>query len=239
MKPGQSPPTTGYFTRSGYQAANRANDAVANLSMLRGRYASEIQIGNAPGGGIAHTGPGKIHYKNLLVTGPNFLVTGQRGISVSGNSALYCDGCTVWGSGDVGFEADSGGQLSTLNCHANVCASRGFAATGGASMSLTYGGSYSNGNAGTESSHGASLGTQATDGATLSLGFQASCNPGAGMQSVAGYTLATLATSVANGIIDMYATNGGVVGLYLSSYSTTSPAIGVPGADGSLMIFYG
>jgi hypothetical protein len=239
MQAGQSPPTTGYFNRSGHQAPNRANDAIINLNMLRGRYATEIHIGSAPAVGLAHTGPGTIRYKNLLVIGPNVQVTGQRGFSVDANSSAYLEGCTAWGSGDVGFAASSGGQMTCWNCHANVCGSRGFAATGGSTMSITYGGSYSNGNAGTESSHGSSIGTQATDGATLSLGFQASCNPGAGMQSVAGYTLATLATSVANGVVDMYATNGGIVGLYLSSYSTTSPAVGVTGSDGSLMVLYG
>jgi hypothetical protein len=239
MKAGMTPPTSGHFVRSGYEAAYRANDAVANISMLRGRYATEIKIGSNPGVGIAHTGPGKIRYKNLLVTGPNFAVNGQRGISCGQNSAIFCDGCSVWGSGDVGYGADSGGSLSTTNCHANICATRGFAATGGANMSLVYGGSYSNGNAGTESSHGASIGSQALDSASLSLGFQASCNAGTGMQSVAGYTLAVLALVIVNGYYDFYAVNGGTVGVYLCSFTTTSPALGTVGGDGSNMIFYG
>lgn len=238
MKAGQSPPTIGYFNRSGYQAANRANDAQINLNMLKGRYDTEIRIGSTPGIGIAHTGPGRITYKNLFVTGPNFLVTGQRGISCSG-SALSCIGCTVWGSGDVGWGADSSSSLWCQNCHANICGSRGYAVTGSSSGSIVYGGAYSNGNAGSESSHGASIGTQALDSASLSLGPQFSCNPGAGMQSVAGYTLATLATSVANGVVDCYAVNGGIFGLYLTSYSTTSPLPGYQAADGSLMVFYG
>jgi hypothetical protein len=106
-------------------------------------------------------------------------------------------------------------------------------------MGLFYGGSYSNGNAGTESSHGATIGTNASDGATLSLGFQASCNPGAGMQSVAGYTLAALTTSIVNGVCDFYALDGGIVGIYLCSYTTAIPAVGTADANGSLMILYG
>lgn len=239
MKAGMTAPTTGYFSRSGYQAGYRANDAVANLNMLRGRYATEFQIGPQPGIAIAHQGPGVINYHNILITGVNYLVTGQRGFSSSQNAAVSCVDCCVWGSGDVGWGIDSGGSYSCYNCHANVCGTRGYACTGGGNLGCAYGGSYSNGNAGTESSHGAAIGLSSYDQVSLSLGFQASCNAGAGVQSVAGYTLAVLTTSIVNGMVDFYAVDGGTVGVYLCSFTTTSPALGTVGADGSIMIYYG
>src|SRR4030095_11985988 len=119
MQGGQQPPTTGNFQRSGSDAASRANDSAFNIQMLRARYATEIKMALGQFGGLLHSGPGQITYKNLLVTGPNVLTQGQRGLSLVGPT-IYSASCSVWGSSDVGIGAATG-HIETFNCHVCSC----------------------------------------------------------------------------------------------------------------------
>jgi hypothetical protein len=131
------------------------------------------------------------------------------------------------------------------DCHASSCATRGFAASGGASMSLFGGGAYGNVTNGIEASHGASIGTAATDSSatdqygSLQYGFQSSCNGGAGASAQSGMILAVRATIVANASIDMYGWNAGIAAQFLSSVGSMSPAQNTVGNLNGISIYYG
>jgi hypothetical protein len=238
MLPGQSPPANaGYFQRTGSSAAARANDSAYNIQMLRARYGTEFQMPASPAYAITHTGAGAINIKNILVTGPNYTFQGQAGFGALTN--MYLSGCSVWGSADVGYAAYNTANMQCFNCHACSCGTRGFAATGGAAMGLIGGSSEGNGTCGAESSHGARIGSNASDQITLSLGFQAACNGSFGVSCQSGFALMTLSTIIVNGSIDCYAFNGGTIAQYKGSVGTVSPYWGNEGNLNSIAIDYG
>jgi hypothetical protein len=239
LKPGKSPPVTGNFQRTGNSGPARANDSAANLGMLRTIYGTEVQIPPSGGLGIAHTGPGSIIYENILVTGPNALTLGQRGITTLGNAAIRVVQCCVWGSGDIGIGCDGGGYIYSQDSHVCSCMSRGFIATGGGRMTMMGGGSYGNTTHGVEASHGGAMVTDATDITTLSLGFSSTHNGSNGFSSQTGTILGRLATAFQNANIDMYAFNMGIVAQYHASIGTMSPAANTEGNLNSISINYG
>ena len=61
------------FYKTGSSPAQRAADSANNIAMLRTSYGTEIQFTNTVIGtgqmAVWHTGPGKIRFKDLLVTG--------------------------------------------------------------------------------------------------------------------------------------------------------------------------
>jgi hypothetical protein len=240
MLTGQTPPLTGHFQRSGNSAGARANDSAYNIQMLRARYGTEIRLDASQwANGLEHHGPGRITYKNILVTGPNYTVTGQRGISSKG-SGIQCWGVSCWGIGDAGYAADGNGHLDLYLCHACSCGTRGVALAS-ASAFLGGGGSYGNATNGVEAAHGSRIGTHSYDLLQQSLanGFQSSCNGGNGFSAQTGFILCVWATSVANGVLDLYGFNAGTVCSYLSSIGTVSPAYNTVGNLNSIAIYYG
>jgi hypothetical protein len=236
MQTGQSPPNPVDFQKTGTSSAALTNDAQANLTMLRGRYATEVQLGTSVQVGFAHTGPGVINLQNILVTGPKTLVAGQRGFSVSGGYLMRCVHCSAWGIGDMGYACDSGGNIQAEECHASACVTDGFLSTSGARMSLTGGGAYGGAGNGVEVSYGAMVGTNQFTGGTS---FTASYNAQYGIYAKSGISFALYATLVSNGAVDYYAW---VMGIGVQHYSTvysTSPAVGSVGNYNSVMISYG
>jgi hypothetical protein len=240
MLSGQVPPPTGnYFQRSGSSAAARTNDATFNIQMLRARYGTEVRMTGSVGLGLQHTGPGQITYKNILVTGPNFLVTGSRGVSVDAGSSATVDGVSVWGIGDSGYAGS--GFLTAIRSHACACASRGFAFTGGGFLALLGGSASGNTSHGVEVSHGARVGSHVPDinAQSLANGFQSACNGGCGVSAQTGVALMVWATLIVNGVIDLFAFNMGMVAQYFSSVSTVSPALNTEGNLNSIAVLYG
>ena len=238
MKAGQQPPpNAGVFQRSGSDAASRANDSSYNIQMLRSRYGTEFQMGSSPANGIVHVGPGAINISNILVTGPNTPVT-QAGFAAI--TSMTLNGCSVWGSGDIGFGGYNTSTLSCTNCHASSCSSRGFAAVYGSFLNLAGGSSQGNGTIGVEASQGARVGSTTSDGsATLAQGFQASCNGSFGASAQSAFVLLNYATLVANGSVDFYAFNMGSAAQYGGSIGTVSPAYGNEGNLNSIAVNYG
>jgi hypothetical protein len=231
------PPDASVFQRSGSSAAARANDSAYNIQMLRARYGTEFMLGPSRGYGITHVGPGTINVSNILITGPNYEVTGQCGFGALSNMAP--NGCSVWGIGDIGFGAYGPAIMNCTNCHASSVANRGFAATGNSQVFLSGGSSQGNVASGVEISHGARGSSHAMDLVSLSQGFQASCNGSYGISVQSGFMLAVYATVVANGSIDMYAFNGGTAAELYCTIGTVSPAWGAEGNLNSIAIYYG
>ena len=238
MNAGQvAPPNAGVFQRSGSSAAARANDAAYNLQMLRARYATEFQLDSTAAAAISSIGPGQIQVSNILVTGPNFAVTGQVGFAARGGS-MACYGCSSWGPGDVGFAAYGPAHMYCGNCHSCAASSRGFIATGNAELTFAGGSSEGNANHGIEISHGARCISDFAEGLSLSVGMQSSCNGGCGLSAQSGFAMVWWATLVANGAIDMYAFNMGTIAEKHSSIGTVSPAWGAEGNLNSIAINY-
>ena len=237
MKSGQVPPPNGgVFQRSGADPASIANDSAYNIQMLRARYGTEIRLdGTADGCGIKHIGPGAINLTNILVTGPNYTVTGQAGFAAEGN--MTCTGCSAWGLGDIGFGAYMNASFNAYNCHSCGNMTRGFGITGG--NAYFEGGSASgNGTNGLEVTGGGTAGTQASDFVSLSAGFQTVCNGSCGVSAQTGYALLAYTTAVSNGVLDCYAFNAGTIGSLYSSIGSVSPDWNSEGNLNSIAVWY-
>ena len=238
MKPGQVPPGVGDFVKSGSSAGQIASDAAFNIQMLRARYASEIKFTNQQGFGLGHTGPGAVNYKNLLVTGPNVPSSGgSAGIGCAYGCSANCWGCTVWGSGDAGFDVASG-TLYLSMCHANCCHGDGMVAGFGGAINAAGGGSYSNFN-GIGCYYGSQFSSTTVDGTAGGAYFMSATNQSAGAVAQGlSSILMIYGYNIVNGSVDMMAT---VMGCVQSSYCTVtnwSPAPGTVGNLNSVAIIY-
>jgi len=237
MKSGQVPPPNGgVFQRSGPDPASIANDSAYNIQMLRARYGTEIRVDGTSGAcGIKHIGPGAINLTNLLVTGPNYTVTGQAGFAAEGS--MTCTGCSAWGLGDVGFGVYMNASFNAYNCHSCGNMTRGFGITGG---NAYFAGGSASGNAtnGLEVTGGGTAGTQASDFVSLSAGFQTVCNGSCGVSAQTGYALLAYATAVSNGVLDCYAFNAGTIGSLYSSIGSVSPDWNSEGNLNSIAVWY-
>jgi len=241
MLTGQNPPSTANFQRSGSSASARANDSSFNIQMLRSKYGTEVKLDATQWAtGLEHHGPGRITYKNILVTGPNYLVSGQLGVSLKSSNCLV-SGCSMWGIGDSGYGLSGSSHIDSYGSHACSCQGvGGFAFSTGSGWLGSGSGSYGNANAGVSVGYNSVCGTGADlSNQSLSTGFQASCNGGCGMMAQGSLILCNYATLVANGQIDLYAYNMGSVFYYLSSIGTVSPAPNTEGNLNSIAVFIG
>jgi hypothetical protein len=141
---GNNRPTASTFQVTGNSAAARANDAAANIALMRAvYYATEIVIPNdgTQTYGISNAGPGAVLFQNLLITGAQLPVTGsgwnQNGVSIEGGYAARCDNVTVWGS-QVGF--NNLGTLHATNSFASANTHSGFGGGGSALWATNCGG---------------------------------------------------------------------------------------------------
>ena len=234
MQAGQTAPITGNFQRTGNTPAYRSGDASANYAMLKGRYATDIQMAAGANVGIQHVGPGAITYKNLLVTAPGTYALGARAFSAGGSAVLRCIDCCVWGAADVGF-CTTDGYIFCTNCHVSYSQSRGFAAAGRAGMTITGGGAHGCATHGVEAAHGAAIGTVA-DGAGNYC--QSSFNGGHGFNAQSGMILLRNTYASANAGVGLYAQNMGIGGLVNAPVDSSSPAPGTVGNLNSIVILY-
>ena len=240
MKAGQVPPDdAGAFQRTGASAAARANDAAYNIQMLRSRYGTEFRLDGTVGSrAILAIGPGQINLQNILITGSNYAVIAEVGFS-SNPGWMTIVGCSTWGLGDVGYAVYGGGYVYCVKCHACAGSSRGFAATGSSQLTLMGGSSEGNAQHGVEISHGARMSSDATDQATVSLGFNCSNNGIYGISAQSGFAYVTRGTIISNGSTDMFAWNMGTVAQYLGAIGSVSPYWGNEGNLNSIAINYG
>lgn len=141
--------TGNMFFQSGNSPAARANDSANNITMLRTRFGTEIQVPASAGAavaGIENIGPGMPMVMDMLVTGPNYW-SGEgvgRWIGagfVRGYSSrlMSLQNVTAWGL-DIGYYG--GGTLQCVYTHATGCFRNGAHATGLASFGFTYSGMF-------------------------------------------------------------------------------------------------
>ena len=135
-------PTLSDFARTGFAAANRANDAATNIVMLRARFGTEIQFnytthfGNfAPGLaiGLTNLGPGSPVVRDILITGENTAAPNSGAYAVMNRRTnMICKNVAVWGSGGAGFAATGGNIEFQEPCFACSCqGSAGFIVSNG------------------------------------------------------------------------------------------------------------
>jgi hypothetical protein len=233
----QSPgvPGPGNFQSNGNSAAQRAADSAQNIVMLRARYKTELRFDNTNGWCILHTGPGRINFKNLLITGANVPVSSSQAIdliSADVGSSIYCEGVTCWGSGENAF-APNGSVMWCHNCHAANNYGNGFDVAAQATLTMAVGGSY--GNAGTgiqSSSNGMVWATPDPGGA---YGPYCTSNANGGCVAQAATLDAIAVTAVGNGI-DLYALDGGVLTNDGTLANTVSPDYNTVGNNNAIII---
>jgi len=146
-----NPVSTDFTKNSSAQAA--AN----NIAMLRSRYGTEVRIGNPPANthyiGIQHTGPGKITFKDILVTGAQIFIpdggtANAWNVAVCDGSAMTCIGVASWGGGGDAFDCLNGATMDLTRCFAVNAMHDGLVPWVGASMLLHQTMVYGNGRAG-------------------------------------------------------------------------------------------
>jgi hypothetical protein len=235
------PPQPGNFQSNGNSSAQIAADSSQNIKMLRARYLSEFRFDNSlspsPGICVKHTGPGRINYKNLLITGANVSVPANGAIDLIGadiSSSIYCENVTCWGSGLNGF-APNGSFMYTVNCHAANNHGNGFDVSANAILSMTTGGSYGNYGDGVTASWGGMAFLAAVSGGQY--GPYCTSNQGNGVAAVGATAVAVYVTAVGNGT-DLVAVDAGTTANYGTLANTVSPDYNTVGNNNSIVILF-
>jgi hypothetical protein len=225
-------PTSGNFSASGTSAASRAADAAFNLSMLRARYGTEIQV--PPSGGIGiHVGHGTLPgLVDLLITTGNSPSTGPQTFGVYDNS-VSCQNVSVWGCRG-GFVANPNGNIGCFGCFASSCYF-GFMAEHGGSFGMQNNGSQDNGAFGCDNA-----GFTAQAGSYMLLNTVTS--KGNGYYGFACTDMSTMVTANVvintNGSQDIIAVNMSEINISGGSLGYTSPAPNTFGNNGSLFVYH-
>jgi hypothetical protein len=115
------PPVWNEFSAVNNSPAQRAQDAIFNINLLRTRYGTEIrcrnsQVGNE-GVGLINTGPGTVLFADLLVVGDQLPTLDgfwwQTGCTSHAGFAATCLNVAAWGT-QGGFI--NGGTLNCVDC---------------------------------------------------------------------------------------------------------------------------
>lgn len=227
-----NPPVVTDFQRTGSSSAQRANDAQANIIMLRQRYGTEIRIPLRPPGlpfeagqrfsGLQNVGPGAPLVADLLITGPqqpNVQPSGwdYDGVTVGFGSQLDCRNVTVWGS-QIGFS-----NLGAMWCSwCFVCGGtmHGFWGSGSSGWFRRCG-AFGNGSSGFETGFGTYWTDHSTSEVNATFGFV-----GTNGSSIQLYW----SRSSANPTFGVYAYVGTTILIVTpSQYGTTSPPVNTTG----------
>ena len=234
------------FFKTGNAPAQRAADSANNIAMLRTRYGTEIQFNNSVIGtgqmAVWHTGPGKIRFKDLLVTGANVYAGAAfgliGGIGCQRGSACLSIGCTVWGSGSYGFWT-SGGNHDCENCYATGNWTTGFYANSGGTMQLNACGGYGNDKMGCYAELNAIIShyyRSGVPGAADVPGSQFQYNGIYGCAaSIFSLVSANHTNSTGNATFDMLAQDMAEITLTTASVGSSSPAFNVIGNFNALV----
>lgn len=230
------------FAKTGHSPAARASDAANNIAMLRTRYGTEIQFGNAQfGGTVLHSGPGRITFKNLLVTGSNISAGNAAGylvgIAPAGGASCQIVGCAVWGSGGGGIGTGGGSSF----CHNSFAVGNwlyGFGAGLGSTMELAGCGAYGNNVYGLMCDRGGSLNTVSrfsVVGLPDIPGTQSMGSGGVGLVCAEGSSASISAGNITGNATDVHCYNMSSVSLSKNNEVTppVSPVYGslVPAAN--------
>jgi hypothetical protein len=220
------------FAKTGNSSAARAADSATNIAMLRARFGTEIHFTNAQLCGLQHTGPGRITYKQLLITGENVYASSNAGqvagINPPRGGNIYCDTVCVWGSGSFGYVAIES-SLDATNSYACGCFTDGWCCSTNASMVLDTCGSYGNAWSGYESATGSQIYFFRLCQGQMNGTYGAIAGQLGGM-------LVGSSAFTGNATLDVYAFDLSEVNATGSTWGTSSPATnGGPGNNGSLV----
>lgn len=221
MKPGMTGPTLGNFQMSGNDAGSRANDAAANIAMLRARYGTEVR---APSGfqgtciGVA-AGVAPV-IADILCTATNYYQTNCNGIGYNKCTLTNCSVTFCYS----GIYANAAGNITATNCWACGCR---FGLTAGAAGALGVTGGGALGNEFGYTASGMSL---ISCGSTYAR-FNGVFGYSAGSGSTCGLSAAD---GLANGSFDCYASLQSVVTVN-GGFGSFSPALNTEGNMNSIM----
>jgi hypothetical protein len=225
-------PTSASFSASGSSAASRAADASFNLTMLRQRYGTEIQIPSTGGIGI-HIGLGTLPtIEDILITTGNTANTNGNVYGIYDNSATCID-VSVWGC-HGGFVANPNGAITCFGCFASCCY-YGFDALHGGRFGMSVNGSQDNGAFGCDIA-----GFIAEGQAYMNINTTRSAGNG-----YYGYAATDMSAILANNIIantngyqDAIATNLSEINMSNVSMGYTSPSPNTFGNNNAAMIVH-
>jgi hypothetical protein len=225
-------PTYSNFQCTGSSAGARDADAVANLSMLRSRYGSEIRVPPSPasGYGVASQSSEAPGVSDLLITGNFYSDPNNRSVGVNANATSFM--CNVsaqnvacWGC-FVGFSSSA--TIVAISCWNSACW-RGFHALSGGEMHVSGGGSFGCAESGVIAETNASqvLASVVARG-NGNYGFM--CGMGSYM------AMLTCDAVVPNGVVDCLATHGSTLFAQSSAISSFSPTPNTEGNYNSMCI---
>jgi len=226
-------PSFGDFAKTGNSATARAADSATNIAMLRTRFGTEIQFTNAQLFALQHTGPGRITYAQLLLTGQNVYAGASYGavcaVAPPHGGAVFMNNCAVWGSGSFGICAIEG-TLDASNVFVCGCWTHGVYAHTRGGGAWTNCGTYGN------AWYGLAVESNAV---FTSSAIQSQMNGQYGLYANSGGVL-WLAGSLATGnaTLDAYAAGNGIINANQSSSLGTSspPANSGPGNNGGVVL---
>lgn len=227
-------PTFSDFAKTGSGSVARASDSANNIAMLRTRYGTEVHFVNTDLQAIQHVGPGRITFKDILITGQNVFAgsgpppyNGITGLLVARGSAAICTNVAIWGSGSFGFMALQG-FLALDHCWVCGCKTDGIFAFLNAGITTYTCGSYGNDWAGEEASSASTIYNDTS---------QSEFNGTYGAIAGGDATVSFFASAVTgNATMDSYASNNGLVGFNTSSMATSSPAANTQGNLGGITL---
>jgi hypothetical protein len=227
------------FAKTGNTAAARAADSASNIAMLRTRFGTEIQFTNAQLNALIHTGPGRITYRQLLITGQNVYAGNPAYANISAvapqrGCAIYMDTCAVWGSGSFGIVAIES-TFDANNVFVSGCWTHGVYMHTGGRMAWAGGGSFGNTWSGIAVATNGNFFSQPN---ASNQGLQSQMNGNYGFYADAGASInAYTVTITGNATLDVFAGDNSVVsGALSSTWATASPpSNGGAGNNGGLV----
>jgi Right handed beta helix region len=230
-------PVSANFAKTGSAPAQRASDSANNISMLRGRYGSEVRFDNTlvNRGAVQHFGPGRITYKNLLITGANALHPSWNSWIVPttavGGTQILLDGCAIWGSGGYGISINTDARAWLYNTWITGGLYHGVHAFNGAAIWMEGGGVFGCSQSGVASAQSGWF--------QLRQNVSIQCNGSVGIDMTNGCNVWAVynCTSTQNAVWDLYLSNLSSAVVATSSgavIGTASPAAGSTGNNFSV-----
>ncbi len=220
------------FAQTGSSPAARAADSANNIAMLRTRFGTEVQVPATTGFGIGNVGPGMPTVQDILITGPNYWsgdsIGRWNGTGLQDQRMMQMINVSCWGL-DIGFVG--GGTYRLQYCFSSGCFRNGALCTSVGVKSVTYSGFF-----------GCNQGVTVNQNSGFySFSCWANFNANAGAASWDdGQLTWHTSQAVGNGVVDVQAAlHSYTIMLNVAAaggVGTTSPAIGVLSADGSILI---
>ena len=221
-------PGANEFAWNGPSAAQRSADANYNLSMLRTRYGTELQVSSSstPQWGFRNLGPGSPQLMDVLITGDKS--SGTSGImcdvSYPVQTAMQTQNVAVWG---CNWGVYCGGMYRGVSCSFTWCG-QGVAAQVGGEIGLVQSFCFGNDYAGVYCTIGATSNVQPTSYICANgvAGIDAAWNSTINFQG---------SYSIRSGQVDSSAAMASTIAVYGSSVGSFSPPLNTFGNYGSII----